>query len=162
MALIWRINPMDGEGVKDANVTAFRHVLVESDTLPMEEQLSIYRELQLPVSGLIHSGGKSIHAWVRVEAENIDQYKKRCAYIYEILETQGFEIDHSNKNPSRLSRLVGVMRGTQQQYLIADRSGQPDFETWVQWLEKKATDLPEIESFDSIKAENPDLDPCSH
>ena len=52
-----------------------------------------------------------------------------------------------------------MLRGTQQQYLIADRSGQPDFETWVQWWEKKATDLPEIESFDSIKAEDPDLDP---
>ena len=154
-----RINPMDGEGVKDANVTAYRHVLVESDTLPMQEQLAIYRELQLPVSGLIHSGGKSIHAWVRVEAENIDQYKKRCAYIYDILEAQGFEIDHSNKNPSRLSRLVGVMRGTQQQYLISDRSGQPDFETWVKWWETKANGLPEIESFDSIITENPELDP---
>ena len=154
-----RINPMDGQGASDKNVTKHRHVLVESDTLPMEEQLAIYKELQLPVSGLIHSGGKSIHAWVRVEAENLEQYKKRCAYVYEILEAQGFEIDHSNKNPSRLSRLVGVHRGENQQYLISGRSGQPDFETWVQWWETKANGLPEIESFDAIMAEDPELAP---
>lgn len=154
-----RINPMDGQGASDKNVTAFRHVLVESDTLPMEQQLSIYRELQLPVSGLIHSGGKSIHAWVRVDAENQEQYKKRCAYVYEALEAQGFEIDHSNKNPSRLSRLVGVRRGQGEQYLISERGGQPDFETWVRWLEQKANDLPEIESFDAIMREDPPLAP---
>ena len=154
-----RINPLDGQGVKDENVTAYRHILVESDTLPLEQQLSIYRELQLPVSGLIHSGGKSIHAWVRVEAQNLEQYRKRCAYGYEVLEAQGFEIDHSNKNPSRLSRLAGVMRGTQQQYLIAERSGQPDFDSWVKWWETKANGLPEIESFDAILREDPPLSP---
>jgi len=154
-----RINPMDGQGASDKNVTAFRHVLVESDTLAPEEQLAIYRELQLPVSGLIHSGGKSVHAWVRVEAENIEQYKKRCAYIYEVLEAQGFEIDHSNKNPSRLSRLPGVKRGESYQYLIQDRSGQPDFETWVKWWETKANGLPEIESFVDLFHEDPPLAP---
>ncbi len=154
-----RINPMDGQGGADKNVTSHRHVLVESDTLPPEQQLAIYRELQLPVSGLIHSGGKSVHAWVRVEAENIEQYKKRCAYVYEVLEAQGFEIDHSNKNPSRLSRLPGVKRGENYQYLIQERSGQPDFETWVKWWETKANGLPEIESFEDLAREDPPLAP---
>ena len=59
-----RINPTDGQGIADKNVTSFRHALVESDTLELGKQLAIYRELQLPVSGIIHSGGKSLHAWV--------------------------------------------------------------------------------------------------
>tara|TARA_R110001606_G_scaffold112569_1_gene239472 strand:- start:4000 stop:5934 length:1935 start_codon:yes stop_codon:yes gene_type:complete len=154
-----RINPTDGKGIADKNITNFKHVLVESDTLGLGEQLAIYRELQLPVSCIIHSGSKSLHAWVRVEATNIEQYKKRAAYIYELLEAQGFEIDLSNKNPSRLSRLVGVQRDGSPQYLIADRSGQPDFESWVNFWETKANGLPEIESFDDIDAEAPELAP---
>lgn len=154
-----RINPLDGQGIADKNVTKFKHVLVESDTLELEHQLSIYKELQLPVSALIHSGGKSIHAWVRVEAENLDQYKKRCAYVYEVLEAQGFEIDHSNKNPSRLSRLVGCMRGDNPQYLVAGRSGQPDFKTWSEWWETRANGLPEIQNFSEIALNPPPLAP---
>lgn len=154
-----RINPTDGKGIADKNITNFKHVLVESDTLGLGEQLAVYKELQLPVSAIIHSGAKSLHAWVRVEASNLEQYKKRAAYIYELLEAQGFEIDLSNKNPSRLSRLVGVQRDGSPQYLITERSGQPDFESWVQFWETKANGLPEIESFDDMDAEKPELAP---
>jgi RecA-family ATPase len=152
-----RINPMDGKTAGDKSVTSFRHALVESDTLPIETQLSIYKELQLPVSAIIHSGGKSLHAWVRVEAENADQYKKRVKYLYELMESNGFEIDHSNKNPSRLSRLTGVLRGENPQYLIAERSGMENWASWVNWLETKNNQLPEIESFDELELENPPL-----
>ena len=33
-----QFNPLDGIGVKATNVTAFRYALIESDTLPLEEQ----------------------------------------------------------------------------------------------------------------------------
>lgn len=154
-----RINPTDGQGVGDANITAFRHALVESDSLDIGKQLSIYKELQLPVSALIHSGGKSIHAWVRIEASNIDQYKKRVKYLYELLEQNGFEIDHSNKNPSRLSRMVGVQRGEGEQYLISERSGFENWESWINWLETKNDELPEIESLNDLMIEAPELAP---
>ena len=36
-----RFNPLDGKGVKNDNVTAFRYALVESDTLPVEQQHAI-------------------------------------------------------------------------------------------------------------------------
>ena len=32
------MNPLDGKGQADKNVVAFRYVLIESDTLPREEQ----------------------------------------------------------------------------------------------------------------------------
>ena len=33
-----RFNPLDGQGVRNENVTAFRYALVESDTIPIAEQ----------------------------------------------------------------------------------------------------------------------------
>lgn len=32
-----RVNPLDGKGIKDENVTDYRYVLVESDSLPMKD-----------------------------------------------------------------------------------------------------------------------------
>ena len=54
-----RINPMSGEGCKNSDVEEFRHCLIESDSLPKEEQLRKIRELNLPCSALVDSGGKS-------------------------------------------------------------------------------------------------------
>lgn len=74
-----RFNPLDGAGVKNENVTRFRYALVESDTLSVAEQDILYRKLELPVAALVHSGGKSLHAIVHVDAENYDEYRKRVA-----------------------------------------------------------------------------------
>ena len=57
-----RFNPVDGAGVRNENVTRYRYALVESDTLPIEEQYRLYRRLELPIACLVHSGGKSLHA----------------------------------------------------------------------------------------------------
>ena len=51
-----RINPMSGEGCKNSDVEEFRHCLIESDSLPKEEQLRKIRELNLPCSALVDSG----------------------------------------------------------------------------------------------------------
>ena len=45
-----RFNPLDGKGVKNENVTAFRYALVESDEMNLEEQHAMIRELELPVA----------------------------------------------------------------------------------------------------------------
>ncbi len=52
-----RFNPLDGEGVKDANVVDHRYALVESDVLSVGKQKAIYEQLELPIAALVHSGG---------------------------------------------------------------------------------------------------------
>lgn len=66
-----RMNPLDGKGVADVNVTAFRFALLESDKLPVELQLSIFAKLPLPVAAIVSSGGRSVHAWVQVDAPDV-------------------------------------------------------------------------------------------
>ena len=105
-----RINPIDGKDVKNENVTRFDYALVESDTLPVREQEKRFRELELPIATLVHSGGKSLHAIVRVEAQNYEEYRKCVRFLYGYLEEKGIEIDRQNCNPSRLSRMPGVTR----------------------------------------------------
>lgn len=53
-----RFNPLDGKGVKNENVTEFRYALVESDSLDLERQNAMIREMELPVAALVYSGGK--------------------------------------------------------------------------------------------------------
>ena len=109
---VWvRINPMDGKGGADANVTAFRHVLVESDTIALTDQLAIIKRLKLPCSAIVHSGNKSIHAIVRVGASNRAEYDERRDFVFDLCNAEGLEIDKACKNPSRMTRLPGIQRG---------------------------------------------------
>lgn len=85
-----RFNPVDGTGVSNENVTRFRYALVESDTLPIAEQDAIYRKLELPVAALVHSGGKSLHAIVHVDAPDYAEYRKRVDFLYDFMDKNGY------------------------------------------------------------------------
>ena len=76
-----RFNPLDGQGVKDINVTDYRYALVESDDMDIEKQNDIIRELELPVACLVHSGKKSLHAIVKIDAGSYEEYRKRVDYL---------------------------------------------------------------------------------
>ena len=141
-----RFNPLDGRGVKNENVTAWRYALVESDKIPVEEQARRIEGLQLPCAALVESGGKSLHAIVHIGAADPAEYRRRVEYLYEACRKAGLDPDTQNKNPSRLSRMPGATRGGRVQRLVAVHTGQPSFEAWQDWLEGQADDLPDTES----------------
>ena len=136
--MLMRINPMDGEGVSDQNVTSFRHVLVEWDKdlegnlISKEEQLGMILGSNLPVSAVIDSGNKSVHAWVKVDAENREQYDDRVDEIYELFSQH--ELDKQNRNPSRFSRGAGFNRTvdgkTNEQALLLTKVGAESWDAW--------------------------------
>lgn len=149
-----RFNPLDGQGVSDRNVTAFRYALIESDTMPIDKQYATIQALRLPVRVLVHSGKKSLHAIVRVDADSYDEYRKRVDELYRVCEGAGMQLDRNNRNPSRLSRLPGLMRQGRPQYIVAERMGLPSWDAWKDYIDGINDDLPEIESLaDAI--ENP-------
>lgn len=137
-----RHNPAKGPNDKD--VTAFRHVLVESDVLDIEDQKKILIESELPISALIESGGKSIHAIVKIDAADEAEYKKRVNFLFEYMSNKGFVIDKNNKNPARLSRLPGAMRGDKRQKLIGTNLGRASWQEWLDYIEGINDDLPPI------------------
>ena len=154
-----RFNPLDGRGVKNENVTEFRYALVESDSMDIEQQNAIIRELELPVACLVHSGKKSIHAIVRIDAANYDEYRKRVDYLYDVCQKNGLGIDKQNRNPSRLSRMPGVMRGENRQYIIDTNIGKSSWNEWKEWIEAVNDDLPEIENAADFWDNLPELSP---
>lgn len=154
-----RFNPLDGKGVKNENVTDYRYTLVECDNMELSKQREIIEQLRLPVACLVFSGKKSIHAIVHVDADNKEEYRKRVEYIYRICQESGLSVDIQNKNPSRLSRMPGIMRNGKMQELLATNIGFPSFLEWEEYTETVNDDLPDEESLESVWEHLPDLAP---
>jgi hypothetical protein len=63
------INPFKNDKSRtQENVSRYLYTMVEHDDLPKEEQLAIYKRLNLAIAALIDTGGKSLHAIVRIDA----------------------------------------------------------------------------------------------
>ncbi|MEK3771114.1 AAA family ATPase [Paenibacillus sp. FSL R5-0887] len=154
-----RFNPLDGKGVKNENVTEFRYALVESDTMDIEKQNAVMRELELPIAVLVYSGGKSLHAIVKVEAANYDEYRKRVDYLYTVCKKNGLSVDNQNRNPSRLSRMPGIERNGKKQFIVDTSIGKANWAEWHEWIEGINDDLPDPESLADYWDNMPPLAP---
>lgn len=154
-----RFNPLDGKGVKNENVTDFRYALVESDTLSIEQQNGILHELQLPIACLVYSGGKSLHAIVRIDAGSYGEYRQRVDFLYNVCDKNGLKVDRQNRNPSRLSRMPGVLRNGKKQYLVATNIGYDSWNEWKDYIDSVTDDLPEFENMADAWENMPELSP---
>lgn len=143
-----RINPLDGEGITDANVTAYRFCLIESDEdgKSLEEQYAQLKATNLPIAALTWSGGKSLHAVVRVDAQSMTEYQSKVNYIYSVLEKNEIKVDQATRNPSRLTRMPGFKRGEDKQFLVATNIGAKSFNEWRDGIQRQVSDLPPIKS----------------
>lgn len=154
-----RINPIkqDDYSGRDDSVATFRHILVEFDTRPKDEQYAIFKQSQLPISAIIDSGGKSVHAWVRVDARDFDEWKVRRQQVFDYL--ADYEPDEMTKNPSRWSRLGGVFRGENEQRVIALNVGAESWDAWLSYLE--SSEVPQEMSIEELETYDTENDPTT-
>lgn len=111
-----RINPVSESGTGasgsfcDEDIATFRFMLLESDCLSLDVQCAFFARLPLPVVAIISSGGKSAHAWIKIESRlnNTSDYRELAKHILARLASSGFDTSHVN--PSRMSRLPGAAR----------------------------------------------------
>lgn len=139
-------NPVDGQGRRDANITEYRYALVESDENDLDRQAAIIHQMELPLAALVYSGGKSVHAIVKVDASDYSEYRKRVDYLYNTCRKNGLQIDQQNRNPSRLSRMPGILRNGQKQCLLETNTGKSCWQEWQDWIESATDDLPDTEN----------------
>ena len=95
----------------DACVKSFRYAVAEFDDLSRGEQLRFWWSIDMPIVALIDSGGKSLHAWIR-----IDDVRDAATWQRDV-ESRLFSeylvplgCDPACRNESRLSRLPGHFR----------------------------------------------------
>lgn len=154
-----RFNPLDGNGVRNENVASYKYALVESDTLEIDKQLGVIKELQIPAAIVVHSGGKSLHAIVRIDAPTYPIYKARVEMLYKVCDSYGLRVDKQNKNPSRLSRMPGIRRKSEWQRIIATNIGKSSWKDWEEYQKEQEDELPDPEDLFSPENESIELKP---
>jgi hypothetical protein len=117
-------NPIDGKwkptGEVDAqgnpklsrrlgdNVTAYRYLLLESDEAEESYWLNLICQLPLPITALYTSGGRSVHALIRIDAESKSEFDAIRERLTPLLSKLG--ADPGAISGVRLTRLPGVQR----------------------------------------------------
>ena len=116
-----RTRPQDPGSLRSGKcVSAFRFIVMESDDLPLEKQIPLFRGLHLPIYTLTFSGSKSIHALVSADAickamgyekiKTLEDWNATIKAKFFKNELKNIKIDHATSNPDRLSRTPGMYR----------------------------------------------------
>jgi hypothetical protein len=97
-------------------ITAYRYLVLESDVLPKPQWASILAQLPLPIVSIVDSGGKSLHALVRVNAAHKAEYEDARQKLHRHVVPLG--ADPAAMTAVRLTRLPGFMRKDKLQRLL--------------------------------------------
>ncbi len=132
------INPVDGEyhpnprqGNKpsrrsEESITSWRYLLLESDVADQQQWLSLLVQLPLKIVAIYSSGGKSVHALVRLDATSKVDWDAQRDELKSIVVELG--ADENALTAVRLSRLPEALRGGKRQrlfYLNPEATGAP-------------------------------------
>lgn len=123
----------------------YRYAVVDNPKMSLAKQLAYYKALNLPCAALVNTGANSVQAWIKIGANDREEYDERVEFLFKTLDSQGFKVDSSNKSPSMMARMPGVLRGGKQQYLIALDQGAKNFKEWQEWVEYSLDGKPLIE-----------------
>jgi len=120
----WYVNPrvfdQHGQPKKSRRsmeaVQAWRYMVLESDEADPRLWLNFLAQLPLPISAIYTSGGRSIHALVRVDAESKEMWDKIKRVVLPLFTKLG--ADGGAITAVRLTRLPGCLRGNRLQRLL--------------------------------------------
>ncbi len=117
---------------RDANVTAYRNILLEFDIDTKSNQEELVRKSNVPCTTITWSGNKSYHVIISLEepCKTRGEYDALVDAIYSRFPT----CDKSARNPSRLSRTPGAYRdnGEQQElWMQFGRVSRADLTAWL-------------------------------
>jgi hypothetical protein len=120
----WKPNPAnlkrDGEAAwgrrHGACVTSWRYLILESDVAAPSLWLRVLVQLHERIAAIYTSGGKSVHALVRVDAVSKLDFDRHRDFLVSMLAPLG--ADAAAMSAVRLSRLPGCLRGDRLQELL--------------------------------------------
>ncbi len=100
----------------EESITAFRYAVLESDCQALKQWLKILVQLPLPIVSITSSGGKSLHALIRVDATSKLNWDQTIGAIKPRLINLG--ADPGALTAVRLTRLPNCYRGERFQELL--------------------------------------------
>lgn len=118
----YSVNPHTGpiwpRHKENANITAYRNIVIEFDKGEFESQLNLIERRKIPYTGLVHSGNKSVHVIVSLAdaLKDFEDYNKLTEVLYAAIdptfnqERTRTGLDRKCRNPGRLTRIPGVVR----------------------------------------------------
>lgn len=117
---VWLIQPVDGQWHPKAgavelsrrtqrSVVSYPYLLLESDEAPADLWLNMVVQLPLPIVAIVTSGGRSVHALLRVGCETLDQWKGCVEMARDTLAALGCD-SQALSNPMVNMRLPNVLR----------------------------------------------------
>lgn len=114
------------------SVTSWRYMVVESDKADAKEWMACLVQLPLRIAAIYTSGGKSIHALVRIDASSKEDWDAMCRKMKPVLITLG--ADPGALTAVRLTRLPGTKRENKNQmqrllYINSNPEAKPISET---------------------------------
>ncbi|HOC55388.1 MAG TPA: hypothetical protein PKI20_07195 [Verrucomicrobiota bacterium] len=115
----WQPNPRLGGKFSrrsEESVTAWRFAVLESDEADADDWLRCLVQMPLRIASICESGGRSIHALVRVDAASKAEWDKWMGGIKVALITLG--ADRGALSAVRLTRLPQAQRGERVQRLL--------------------------------------------
>jgi hypothetical protein len=123
----------------------YRYAVIDNPKMSLAKQLAYYKALNLPCAALVNTGANSVQAWIKIGANDREEYDERIDFLFKTLDSQGFKVDSSNRSPTMMARMPGVLRGGKQQYLIGGEQGAKNFKEWQEWVEYSLDGKPLIE-----------------
>lgn len=130
------VNPCTNNG--NHNVTKFKYWLLEIDEdeqgnrVPLGEQYAWIIASKLPIATVTFSGGKSLHALVRINAESHEEFRGRVEEVRDYCKQLGMPLDCRVIDPSRYTRVSGAnVEGRGFQSLIAWDIGPKNYKDWL-------------------------------
>jgi hypothetical protein len=141
------INPLHTSR-RDANVTAYRNILLEFDNLKPTAQMEVIHKI--PHSTVVWSGGKSYHAIISLQTPMPSRahYDALVARIHAAVP----DADPTAKNPSRLSRMANSTRDNgklQQLVYCGERISSETINAWL-GQEKEVPARPPVLYYDKL------------
>ena len=123
----------------------YRYAVIDNPKMSLAKQLAYYKALNLPCAALVNTGANSVQAWIKIGANDREEYDERIDFLFKTLDSQGFKVDSANRSPTMMARMPGVLRGGKQQYLIGSEQGAKNFKEWQEWVEYSLDGKPLIE-----------------
>lgn len=134
------INPISGWR-RDENCTAFRTFLIEMDDGNLKDQMRYVKDMGMPYSACVYSGGKSLHFAVTVD-HDFPSYETYYYYASWMLKVMS-QADQNTKNPSRSIRLAGAVRETGKEQRLVEISKRVEIGVLNAWLSNHDSKRPE-------------------